>query len=84
MKALMPVVSFMVMAMVVAAPVSADGQYGEGPKPPAEKPREEVVHPTVDAGFGDNILVYAAALGSVGAAFYGVSRMTRRIYLFER
>ncbi len=84
MKVLMNLILVVVMTLIMASGVKADGQYGGGTTTPEEKPREEVVHSTVDAGFGDNLMVYAAALGSAGAALYGVARLTRRVYLFER
>jgi hypothetical protein len=60
------------MAALLVNPVFADGQYGQYgavTEKPAEKPKEEVVHETVEADLGDNLFLVAVALVGMAGMF---------------
>ena len=81
------VVATLVAYLLMASGVKADdqyGAYGSSSETPSEQPREEVVHSTVNAGFGDNLVADAAMVGALGVLLFAVSRLTKRVYLFEK
>jgi hypothetical protein len=61
--------------------------YGQGEVCGVKTPEGEVlgVHEPVEAGIEDlDFFVVSAALGAIGAALFFLSKLTRRIYLFDR
>lgn len=84
--AILFVISLLVLTAALSVPVFADGQYGQYgvvTEKPSEKPKEEVVHETVEADLGDNLVLMGLMLGVAGAGFGLIAKVTRRVYLFE-
>jgi hypothetical protein len=87
-KAISLIISALIVmaALMVPGIVSADGQYGQygaGADKPKEQPKEEVVHETVDADLGDNLMAIAALLGGGAMSFIILSKVTARVYLLD-
>jgi hypothetical protein len=78
--------TLVIAVMTLTTPVLADGQYGQyggGADKPKEQPKEEVVHDTVDADLGDNLMMIAALLGGGAISFIILSKVTARVYLLD-
>lgn len=82
-RALVIILSVMLMVLVFSLPVFADGQYGAGVETPKEQPRGEVTHETVQADLGDNLVVLGLIAGSAGLALAFISRLTKRVYFLD-
>lgn len=91
--------ALLAVGMLLVVPTKVEGQeqvcetlYGgqvvcRVVTPEEEVEREKVLgeHAPVEAGIGDvNFLELAGAMGLAGAAFLFLSRITKRIYLFDK
>ena len=64
--------------------VIADGQYGQGGgEETKEQPKEEVVHKTVEAGLGDNLLVLSAMVAGSALILLLIAKKTARVYFLD-
>ena len=88
-KTMIALATIAVAVVMASGPVSADGAktgpYGEVVKKPGvEKPREEVTHKPVDAGFEDiNFAAMASLMAVGGVVLIGMSKLTRSAYWLE-
>lgn len=80
------IVLSVLMAALLVNPVFADGQYGQYgvvTEKPSEKPKEEVVHETVEADLGDNLFLVAMALMGMAGMFTVLSKVSAKYFIFE-
>jgi hypothetical protein len=77
------VMAILMLPLIVSADGGQYGQYGGGADKPAEQAKEEVVHETVEADLGDNLLALAAIAGTGAFALIILSKVTARVYLLD-